>query len=197
MNEPRRRPGSKLLRRLAARLALLALPLLPDLPLLLILLIVLIRLALLCFACVTPMASLVSLLSLSFSSALATINFAALNAANTVPPPPPQAPPTNFTLARFFADHMVLQHDQPVVVWGRDIPGATVTVAINGGSSYSNATDATGLWRVTMAAHGLGGPHELDISSTSGGAATLQDVYFGSVWVCGGQSESKAARLFC
>ena len=101
--------------------------------------------------------------------------------------------PTNFTLARFFADHMVLQHDQPAIIWGLDVPGSTVTVAINGGSSYSNASDATGLWRVTMAAHGLGGPHELDISSTSGGAATLQDVYFGSVWVCGGQSTLKRA----
>ena len=104
--------------------------------------------------------------------------------------PPSALPslPTSFSLASFFASHMVLQHDQPAVVWGFDVPGSAVTVKINGGSSFSNTTDATGVWRVFLAAHGAGGPHELDVSSSSGGAATLLDVYFGSVYICGGQS---------
>ena len=97
-------------------------------------------------------------------------------------------PTGTFSLAKLFGDHMVLQHDTPAVVWGFDTPGSTVTVGINGGSSYSNATDNTGLWRVTLAAHGMGGPHELDVTSTSGGAATILDVMFGSVYICGGQS---------
>ncbi len=101
---------------------------------------------------------------------------------------PAPALPTNFTLAKLFSNHMVIQHDQRTPVWGFDVPGSTVTVQINGGNSFSNATDATGLWRVFMDAHGAGGPHELDVSSTSGGAATLTDVYFGSVYICGGQS---------
>jgi hypothetical protein len=98
--------------------------------------------------------------------------------------------PTNFTLAKIFANHMVIQHDQRTPVWGFDVPGSTVTVQINGGNSFTNTTDATGLWRVFMDAHGSGGPHEIDVSSTSGGAATLTDVYFGSVYICGGQSVS-------
>ena len=108
---------------------------------------------------------------------------------------PRAALPSNFSLASLFSDHMVIQHDQRTPVWGFDVPGSAVTVRINGGNSFSNTTDATGVWRVFMDAHGAGGPHELDVTSTSGGAATLQDVYFGSVYVCGGQSV-RGAPLF-
>jgi sialate O-acetylesterase len=83
---------------------------------------------------------------------------------------------------------MVIQHDQPAPVWGFDVPGSKVTVTIRGGTSWSNTTDESGLWKVTLGAHGMGGPHEIDISSSSGGSATLEDVYFGSVYLCGGQS---------
>jgi sialate O-acetylesterase len=106
------------------------------------------------------------------------------------PHPQPQRPasaPTNFSLAAFFSDHMVLQHDKPAPIWGFDVPGSTVTVRLAGGSSFFNTTDSTGLWRVFLAAHGAGGPHEVDVSSTSGGSATLVDVYYGSVYICGGQ----------
>jgi sialate O-acetylesterase len=96
--------------------------------------------------------------------------------------------PTNFSTAKIFGSHMVIQHDQPAPVWGFDVPGSKVTVSIRGGSSWSNITDATGLWKVTLDAHGMGGPHGLDVTSSSGGAAALEDVYFGSVYVCGGQS---------
>lgn len=95
--------------------------------------------------------------------------------------------PTAFTQAKIFADHMVIQHDAPAPVWGFDVPGSTVTVTIRGGNSWSNVTDATGLWKVTLASHGMGGPHIIDFSSTSGGSASIEDVYFGSVYVCGGQ----------
>ena len=84
---------------------------------------------------------------------------------------------------------MVIQHGSPSVIFGFDVPGSQVTVGIEGGSSFQNSTDTTGVWRVTMDAHGMGGPHVLLISSSSGGNVTLEDVYFGSVYVCGGQSE--------
>ena len=89
---------------------------------------------------------------------------------------------------------MVIQHDTPAPVWGFGAPGTTITVQISGGNSYSNATDASGLWRVTMASHGAGGPHTLIVTSTSGDSATLNDVFFGSVYMCGGQSVRAARR---
>ena len=93
--------------------------------------------------------------------------------------------PSSFSVAKFFQSSMVLQHDQPTRIWGFDSPGSQVTVRIGGGSSYSNATDSSGLWRVVLDSHGMGGPHEIYISSSSGGSAALNDVYFGSVYICG------------
>jgi len=119
---------------------------------------------------------------------------------NTVPQASPAAVeslPTNFSLARLFGDHMVIQHDAPAPVWGFDVPNSRVTVTIRGGSSFENVTDATGLWRVTLSAHGMGGPHELDVSSTSGGSASIIDVYFGSVYICGGQVRLRRAPPPC
>ena len=100
---------------------------------------------------------------------------------------PPQALPTAFSPAKIFADHMVVQHDAPAPVWGFDVPGSKVTVTIRGGNSWSNTTDASGLWKVTLDSHGMGGPHIIDFVSTSGGSASIADLYFGSVYVCGGQ----------
>lgn len=124
-----------------------------------------------------------------FSACAAALDGSSFAAYRTTPADAGRpAPSGSFSLAKLFGDHMVLQHDTPSVVWGFDAPGTTVSVGINGGSSYSNVTDSTGLWRVVLDSHGMGGPHELDVSSTSGGAATLQDVYFGSVYVCGGRA---------
>jgi sialate O-acetylesterase len=75
------------------------------------------------------------------------------------------------------------------VVFGFDSPGATVTLALDGDAQkVSNVSDSTGLWRVFLAPVPYGGPHTLAISSSSGGTAVLNDVLFGSVFVCGGQS---------
>jgi hypothetical protein len=43
----------------------------------------------------------------------------------------------------------------------------------------------------------MGGPHELDVSSTSGGSASIIDVYFGSVYICGGQVRLRRAPPPC
>ena len=95
-----------------------------------------------------------------------------------------------FELNKIFGDSMVLQHSKPSVIFGFDSPGSVVSVGIGGGNSYQNSTDSTGVWRVVMDAHGMGGPHSISILSSSGGNITLEDVYFGSVYICGGQSES-------
>jgi len=53
-------------------------------------------------------------------------------------------------LHKVFGDHMVLQRDQPVRVWGWAEPGEEVTVRF-GGQSLSDAADQHGDWSVMLA----------------------------------------------
>ncbi|MEE3260060.1 MAG: hypothetical protein VX293_12700 [Candidatus Latescibacterota bacterium] len=59
------------------------------------------------------------------------------------------APPTAAELRRpaVFGDHMVLQRDQPLPVWGWADPGAEVTVEFLGQTAHTSA-DADGKWQV-------------------------------------------------
>ena len=56
-----------------------------------------------------------------------------------------------------FSDHMVLQRQQPIAIWGTDDPGTTVSVKL--GDAHAEATaDDQGSWRVDLTAHQAGGP---------------------------------------
>jgi sialate O-acetylesterase len=94
-------------------------------------------------------------------------------------------------LAGLFNDHMVLQRDLPVAVWGWADAGADVVVRMGGHAAQATA-DAAGAWRVTLPAMPAGGPHELQ---ASGGKDTIRvhDVLVGEVWICSGQSNMQWA----
>jgi len=57
-------------------------------------------------------------------------------------------------LPRMFSDGMVLQRGQPLPVWGRATPGATVKVTFDGDAALAVA-DANGEWRVRLPAPAL------------------------------------------
>ncbi len=84
-----------------------------------------------------------------------------------------------------FADHMVLQRDAKVPVWGTAEPGEAVSVAIDGREASARA-DASGRWRATLGPLKAGGPHDLTITGKT--TLTIRDVLVGEVWVCSGQS---------
>ncbi|MFT5472998.1 MAG: sialate O-acetylesterase [Kiritimatiellia bacterium] len=88
-----------------------------------------------------------------------------------------------------FADHMVIQRNVPVPVWGTGTPGSTITVTF-GGQDHLTAVDAAGEWMVTlkaMAANAQG--RALRVASSSENASrTIQDILVGEVWLCAGQS---------
>jgi sialate O-acetylesterase len=86
------------------------------------------------------------------------------------------------TLPAVFSDHMVLQRDRAVRVWGWAAPGEEVRVAIDDQRWLATA-DGDGNWSVTLDPHKAGGPHQLRINAT-----VFEDVLFGDVWVCSGQS---------
>jgi sialate O-acetylesterase len=88
-------------------------------------------------------------------------------------------------LAGVFGDHMVLQRDITVPVWGWADSEESVTVTI-GDQSKQAAVDANGKWMIELDALPAGGPHTLTISGSN--KLTVEDVLVGEVWLCSGQS---------
>ncbi len=84
-----------------------------------------------------------------------------------------------------FSSSMVLQRDQPIVVWGEDEPGTDVSVSVAGRIAGAKA-GSDGRWQVTLSAVGAGGPHVMTVRGSS--ALRFEDVLVGEVWLCSGQS---------
>ncbi|WP_026953814.1 sialate O-acetylesterase [Algoriphagus vanfongensis] len=85
-------------------------------------------------------------------------------------------------LPKIISEGMVLQRDQPIKVWGKGIPGEKVRVSVAGlMSSTEVLEDST--WVIGLAATKAGGPHLMKVNQVQ-----IQDVYFGDVWLAGGQS---------
>ena len=89
-------------------------------------------------------------------------------------------------LARLFSDHVVLQRQKPIPVWGWANPNESVSVALYNQNKTVQA-DANGKWTVEFAPMEAGGPFELKVAAKSGNL-TLKDVLIGEVWLCSGQS---------
>lgn len=88
-------------------------------------------------------------------------------------------------LPAVFSDHMVLQRDAVVPVWGWAEPGESVTVSI-GGQKHSVQAGADGRWRVSLAKLAGGGATTLTVQGRN--TITIQDVLIGEVWLGSGQS---------
>jgi sialate O-acetylesterase len=86
-----------------------------------------------------------------------------------------------------FQDHVVLQRDTAINVWGRAQSRETLTVTLAGSSARTQADEA-GRWRVALPSMQAGGPHQLAVTSSSGTTQTVNDVMIGDVWLCSGQS---------
>ena len=89
-------------------------------------------------------------------------------------------------LSAIFSDHMVLQRDKPVKIWGSAVPGEKVHVNIGNVKAMAIA-DNTGHWMVTLPSFSAGGPHTLHVESLKE-TRVFADVLFGEVWLCSGQS---------
>ena len=82
-----------------------------------------------------------------------------------------------------FTDHMVLQRDLPVPVWGKTAPGEEVTVEFAGQKKTTKA-DASGRWIVKLDALTANAEPQV----LKAGNVTIQDVLVGEVWLASGQS---------
>lgn len=89
-------------------------------------------------------------------------------------------------LPHIFGDHMVLQQNQPIPVWGWADAGEEVAVRLSSGDAASTKAGADGKWTVKLPAQQAGGPLVLTVSGKN--SVKLSDVLVGEVWLCSGQS---------
>ena len=100
--------------------------------------------------------------------------------------------PLNFSNTH--GSHMVLQRaPTAALVWGFGQPFAALSVTLAGaGSNVSvpGLVGSDGVWRVRLPPQAAGGPYTLRAASAATGeSAALDDVLFGDVVICGGQSK--------
>jgi sialate O-acetylesterase len=91
-----------------------------------------------------------------------------------------------FELAGIFSDHMVIQRDLPINVWGNAESGTQVSVTFNN-VSYSTQVLVLGMWTIQLPAMKAGGPYNMEVHNGES-VISLSDIYIGDVWICSGQS---------
>jgi sialate O-acetylesterase len=89
-------------------------------------------------------------------------------------------------LSSIFSDHMILQRDKPVKIWGTARAGESVHITL-GQIKNSSTTDQTGKWLITLPPFSAGGPYVLTVR-TRNETKIFSDILFGEVWLCSGQS---------
>ena len=92
--------------------------------------------------------------------------------------------------AAIFKDHAVLQREKETCIWGNS-DGTTVTVELldtNGGTVQKTETKVTdGRFEAKLPAMRAGGPFSLKVDDGTD-ITIINDIYFGEVWLAGGQS---------
>jgi sialate O-acetylesterase len=88
-------------------------------------------------------------------------------------------------LPAVFSDHMMLQRDTGVPVWGWAEPAEKVSVSLAGQVKTATA-DGAGKWTVKLEAIQAGGPYVMKVEGNN--AVEIADVMVGEVWLCSGQS---------
>lgn len=89
------------------------------------------------------------------------------------------------SLPKFFSDHMVLQRDATITVYGWADAGKTIKVSFNN-KNLEVKSNSNGEWSVDFPAEKAGGPFEMKVSEEN--TIIFKDIYIGDVWFCSGQS---------
>ncbi len=89
-------------------------------------------------------------------------------------------------VARLFSDHVVLQRQKPIPVWGWATAKDKITVTL-AGQNQTAITDANGKWAVKFNPLEAGGPFVMTVSNKAN-SLKINDILIGEVWLCSGQS---------
>ncbi|MCD0489384.1 sialate O-acetylesterase [Pedobacter sp. MC2016-14] len=89
--------------------------------------------------------------------------------------------------AAIFTDHMVLQQNSNVAIWGWAKANTAIKLVTSwNNKKYAVKSDEAGKWKLKVSTPAAGGPYEISISD--GEVLKLKDILIGEVWFCGGQS---------
>lgn len=89
-------------------------------------------------------------------------------------------------LPRLLSDHMVLQRDRPIHLWGWADPNESVTLSFHEQTRTTSANDL-GQWSAYLDPEPAGGPYQLTVRGAAN-TLTLADILVGDVWLASGQS---------
>lgn len=95
-----------------------------------------------------------------------------------------------FSVADVFTDHMVLQRNAKVKVWGEATGNSKIKVFLNGQVCETKA--ANGRWQVALKPMKEGGPYVMEVRCDNN-RVCFKDVFIGDVWLAGGQSNMEFA----
>ena len=99
-----------------------------------------------------------------------------------------QQPQSSLELAVPFTNHMILQRQSPVPVWGWGTPGETVTVSFAGQEQSVKVGD-DGKWMLKLTPlKASTDQRQLTVTTSGGGSITIEGVLVGEVWFSSGQS---------
>lgn len=94
------------------------------------------------------------------------------------------------SVAKIYSDHMVLQRDATVPIWGTATPNSTININLQGTSASSVfrvIADKQGKWRMVLPKLKAGGPYSISVSDEET-TIKFADIMYGDVWLCSGQS---------
>ena len=101
------------------------------------------------------------------------------------------AAPADPHLPALLGDHMVLQRDVPVNIWGSADPGERIEVRLGSHRPESTVATSSGAWKVELPPLSPGGPFTLTVTGKR--AVVVRDVLVGEVWLLSGQSNMNYA----
>ena len=106
---------------------------------------------------------------------------------------------SDVTPSSLFCDHMVVQRNVKIPIWGTAKPGEKVTVTFNKAKKSIKA-NAQGKWKVSLKKQLAGGPYTMSVKGKN--LVVIKDVYVGDVYLCSGQSNmdmtvAKEDRYWC
>ena len=93
----------------------------------------------------------------------------------------------SFKVAPVFSNHMVLQQNTDVPIWGSGSPGENIEIITSWGEVSRKNVSENGSWNISIKTPKFGGPYEVKIVSGKK-KITFQDVMIGEVWLTSGQS---------
>lgn len=94
---------------------------------------------------------------------------------------------SSLVLSNIHGDSQVLQSTAPILI-AFTTPGALINASIStNGASAAATADASGRAVIVLPPQAAGGPADIALASSDGGAAVLRDVLFGDVFFCAGE----------